>query len=185
MTSNNIDNEIEKCTYCTKIISKLSEFNKNRHITACKEKNGTPNYGNRQIKSFFSSGSSDSSVTSSLSTVNIQPLFSTSPCNTENDVDSSDPFNSSNESYDLVCYPIEENSTRESSKRPRNDSSSSESQNTKTSPSTLKESITKKKKTSDTKCSGYRGSLKANSFFEQFPFQLLGSDILPNIIITN
>jgi hypothetical protein len=49
MTSNNIDNEIEKCTYCTKIISKLSEFNKNRHITACKEKNGTPKYGNRQI----------------------------------------------------------------------------------------------------------------------------------------
>lgn len=158
MTSNNIDNEIEKCTYCTKIISKLSEFNKNRHITACKEKNGTPKYGNRQIKSFFSSGSSvtsgssDSSVTSSLSTVNIQRLFATSPCNTENDIDSSDPFNSSNESYDLGCFPIEENPTRESSKRPRHDSSSSESQNTKTSPSTLKEPFTKKKKTSDTKC---------------------------------
>jgi hypothetical protein len=96
MTSNNIDNEIEKCTYCTKIISKLSEFNKNRHITACKEKNGTPKYGNRQIKSFFSSGSSvtsgssDCSVTSSLSTVSIQRLFATSPCNTENDIDSSE-----------------------------------------------------------------------------------------------
>ena len=133
MTSNDIDNEIEKCTYCTKIISKLSEFNKNRHITACKEKNGTPKYGNRQIKSFFSSGSSatsgssvtsgssDSSVTSSLSTVNIQRLFATSPCNTENDIDSSDPFNSSNESYDLGCFPIEENPTRESSKRPRHE----------------------------------------------------------------
>ena len=98
MTSNNIDNEIEKCTYCTKILSKLSEFNKNRPITACKEKNGTPKYGNRQIKSFFSS---NSSVISSVSTVNIQPLFSTSPCNTENDIDSTDPFNSSNESYDF------------------------------------------------------------------------------------
>jgi hypothetical protein len=75
----------------------------------------------QQIKSFFSSNSSGSSVTSSVSTVNIQPLFETQPCNTENDIDSSDPFNSSNEQYDLGCFPIEENSTRESSKRPRNE----------------------------------------------------------------
>jgi len=121
----------------------LSDYNKNCYITACKEKNDTPKFGNREIKSFFSS---NSSIISSVSTVNIQPLFSTSPCNTENDIDSSDPFNSSNESYDLGCYPIDENSTRESSKRPRNDSSSSESQNTKTSPSTLKEPNTKKKR---------------------------------------
>ncbi len=121
----------------------------------------------------------------SLSIVNIQPLFATSTCNTESDINPSDPLNSSNESNDLDFYPIEENSTRESSKMSRNDSSSSDeqSQNTKTSPSTLKEPNTKKKKTSDTECSGCRGSLEANSFFEHFPLQLLGSDILPNMII--
>ncbi len=53
--------------------------------------------------------------------------------------------------------------------------------------STLKgdEPGNKKKKPSNDKCCGYRGALESKKIFENFPFQLIGTEDLPNIKIVN
>jgi hypothetical protein len=138
MADNN-DTEIEKCLYCPKTFTGLNNYNRDKHIESCKNKNGTPKGGNRNIMSFLkSSGSSNKkspSVSLSLDIssphYSIQNLFSPlSPAGT--DCDSLDSWN---QIQDLGRVPLE------SSKRKRIDLSSSDrSENTESSPSTLVES---------------------------------------------
>ena len=56
MADNN-DTEIEKCIYCPKTFTGLNNYNRDKHIESCKNKNGTPKDGNRNM-AFLKSGSS-------------------------------------------------------------------------------------------------------------------------------
>ena len=181
MADNN-DTEIEKCLYCPKTFTGLNNYNRDKHIEFCKNKNGTPKGGNRNIMAFLkSSGSSNKkspSVSLSLDIssphYSIQNLFSPlSPAGT--DCDSLDSWN---QIQDLGCVPLE------SFKRKIIDLSSTDrSENTESSPSTLKESSKKKNKVDEIKCCGFRGLLDLDSFYENFAFQQL--DSLKNVILVN
>ena len=93
MADNN-DTEIEKCIYCPKTFTGLNNYNRDKHIESCKNKNGTPKGGNRNIMAFLKSSSSSNKKSPSVSLsldissphYSIQNLFSPlSPAGTDCD----------------------------------------------------------------------------------------------------